>query len=142
MRISDWSSDVCSSDLMAALYAELGLGDNDGLFFAAGKEADAARLAGAARIRVGEQLDLIDRERFELAWIIDFPFYEYDEDEKKVDFSHNPFSMPQGELGALETQDPLTNLAYQYDLVCNGFAIESGDRKRTRLNYTPQCPPR
>ncbi|KUO52699.1 MAG: aspartate--tRNA ligase [Sphingomonadales bacterium BRH_c42] len=117
---------------MAALYAELGLGENDGLFFAAGKEADAAKLAGAARIRVGEQLDLIDRERYELAWIIDFPFYEYDEDEKKVDFSHNPFSMPQGELEALETQDPLTILAYQYDLVCNGFEIASGSIRNHR----------
>src|SRR3990167_2302253 len=75
---------------------------------------------------------LIDRERFELAWIIDFPFYEYDEDEKKVDFSHNPFSMPQGELEALEKQDPLTILAYQYDLVCNGFEIASGSIRNHR----------
>ncbi|HSM54176.1 MAG TPA: aspartate--tRNA ligase, partial [Erythrobacter sp.] len=111
---------------MEALYAELGLGENDGCFFAAGKEADAAKLAGAARIRVGEQLDLIDKDRFELAWIVDFPFYEYDETEKKVDFSHNPFSMPQGGLEALETQDPLTIDAYQYDLVCNGYEIASG----------------
>ena len=119
---------------MAELYAELGLGDDDGLFFAAGKEADAAKLAGAARIRVGEELDLIDRSRFELAWIIDFPFYEYDEDSKSVEFSHNPFSMPQGELQALETQDPLTIKAYQYDLVCNGYEIASGSIR----NHKPE----
>ncbi len=119
---------------MAELYEELGLGENDGLFFAAGKEADAAKLAGAARIQVGEQLDLIDQDRFELAWIIDFPFYEYDDDAKKVDFSHNPFSMPQGELEALETQDPLTINAYQYDLVCNGFEIASGSIR----NHKPE----
>ena len=119
---------------MAELYAELGLGEDDGLFFAAGKEADAAKLAGAARIRVGEELDLIDRSRFELAWIIDFPFYEYDEDTKSVEFSHNPFSMPQGELEALETQDPLTIKAYQYDLVCNGYEIASGSIR----NHKPE----
>ena len=119
---------------MEALYAELGLGENDGCFFAAGKESDAAKLAGAARICVGEQLDLIDKDRFELAWIIDFPFYEYDEDEKKVDFSHNPFSMPQGGQEALETQDPLTINAYQYDLVCNGYEIASGSIR----NHKPE----
>ncbi len=114
------------SERMEDIYAELGLGENDGLFFAAGKEAEAAKLAGAARIRVGEQLELIDKDRFELAWIVDFPFYEYDKEEKKVDFSHNPFSMPQGGIEALETQDPLTINAYQYDLVCNGYEIASG----------------
>ena len=119
---------------MQKIYDELGLGENDGLFFAAGKAADAAKLAGAARIRVGEQLDLIDQDRFELAWIIDFPFYEYDEDEKKVDFSHNPFSMPQGGMDALENQDPLTINAYQYDLVCNGYEIASGSIR----NHKPE----
>ncbi|MEE4153052.1 MAG: aspartate--tRNA ligase [Erythrobacter sp.] len=117
---------------MAEIYAELGLGENDGLFFAAGKEADAAKLAGAARIEVGEQLGLVDTERFELAWIIDFPFYEYDEDTKRVDFSHNPFSMPQGGIEALESQDPLTINAYQYDLVCNGYEIASGSIRNHR----------
>jgi aspartyl-tRNA synthetase len=98
----------------------------DGVFFAAGKEEQAAKLAGLARTRVGEQLDLIDKERFELCWIVDFPFYEWDEDNKKVDFAHNPFSMPQGGMEALEGQDPLTIKAFQYDLVCNGFEIASG----------------
>ncbi|MET0372255.1 MAG: aspartate--tRNA ligase [Sphingobium sp.] len=110
----------------AKLVAALGLGPNDGVFFAAGKESQAAKLAGLARIRVGETLDLIDKDRFELAWIVDFPFYEYDEDTKSIDFAHNPFSMPQGGLDALNGQDPLTIKAYQYDLVCNGYEIASG----------------
>jgi len=111
---------------MAALYDALGLGPNDGLFFAAGKEEQAAKLAGLARTRVAEQLDLIDKNRFELAWIVDFPFYEWDEDNKKVDFAHNPFSMPQGGMEALESGDPLKITAFQYDLVCNGYEIASG----------------
>jgi len=110
----------------AKLIAALGLGPNDGVFFAAGKEGQAAKLAGLARIRVGEQLDLIDKDRFDLCWIVDFPFYEYDEDEKKLDFAHNPFSMPQGGMDALESGDPLAIKAYQYDMVCNGYEIASG----------------
>ena len=108
------------------LIAELGLGPDDGIFFAAGKEGQAAKLAGAARTRVAEQLGLIDENRFDFCWIVDFPMYEYDEEAKKVDFSHNPFSMPQGELEALETKDPLDILAYQYDIVCNGVELSSG----------------
>jgi len=110
----------------AKLVAELGLGPDDGVFFAAGKEADAAKLAGLARTRTGELLGLIDPKRFEFCWIVDFPMFEYDEDAKKIDFSHNPFSMPQGELEALETRDPLDILAYQYDIVCNGVELSSG----------------
>ena len=104
----------------------LGLGPDDGVFFAAGKEAQAAKLAGLARTRVAEQLDMIDKSRFEFCWIVDFPMFEYDEDAKKVDFSHNPFSMPQGEMEALESKDPLDILAYQYDIVCNGIELSSG----------------
>jgi aspartyl-tRNA synthetase len=111
---------------MAAIYAQLGLGPDDGLFFAAGKELQAAKLAGAARNRVGQTLGLIEEGSFKFCWIVDFPMYEYDEDSKKVDFSHNPFSMPQGELHALETMDPLDILAYQYDIVCNGVELSSG----------------
>ena len=110
----------------AQLIDALGLGPNDGVFFAAGKESQAAKLAGLARIRVGEQLDLIDKDRFELCWIVDFPFYEYDEETKSIDFAHNPFSMPQGGMDALESQDPLSLKAYQYDMVCNGYEIASG----------------
>ncbi|MEY4238946.1 MAG: aspartate--tRNA ligase [Pseudomonadota bacterium] len=113
-------------DKMAALWDSLGLGPNDGAFFAAGKEEQAAKLAGAARSRVGEQLDLIDKDSYRFCWIIDFPFYEWSEEEKKLDFAHNPFSMPQGGLEALETQDPLTIKAYQYDMVCNGYELASG----------------
>jgi aspartyl-tRNA synthetase len=111
---------------MREIAEALGLGPDDGVFFAAGKEVQAAKLAGLARTRVAEQLDLIDKNRFEFCWIVDFPMFEYDEDAKKVDFSHNPFSMPQGELEALETKDPLDILAYQYDIVCNGVELSSG----------------
>jgi aspartyl-tRNA synthetase len=111
---------------MKAIADALGLGPNDGIFFAAGKEAQAARLAGLARTRVGEQLELIDDNRFEFCWIVDFPMFEYDEETKKIDFSHNPFSMPQGEMDALQTMDPLDILAYQYDIVCNGIELSSG----------------
>ena len=110
----------------AALKSQLGLGDNDGVFFAAGKEADAARLAGLARTRVAEELALIDEGAFRFCWIVDYPMFEWDEDEKRIDFSHNPFSMPQGGLEALETQDPLDVLAWQYDIVCNGVELSSG----------------
>jgi len=111
---------------MAKLYDELGLGENDGLFFAAGKEKDVIRLAGAARTRVGEELELIEQGCFKFCWIVDFPMFEYDEELKKVDFSHNPFSMPQGEMDALENTDPLEIKAWQYDIVCNGYELSSG----------------
>ncbi|MBN8838919.1 MAG: aspartate--tRNA ligase [Sphingomonadales bacterium] len=125
----EWGGPIAKNhgeDKMNALADALGLGPDDGLFFAAGKEAQAAKLAGLARTRAAEQLDLIDKSRFEFCWIVDFPMFEYDEDNKKVDFSHNPFSMPQGELEALETKDPLDILAYQYDIVCNGVELSSG----------------
>ncbi|HEX5258663.1 MAG TPA: aspartate--tRNA ligase [Sphingomicrobium sp.] len=104
----------------------MGLGPDDGIFFAAGKEADAAKLAGAARIRVAEQLGLIEEGAFRFCWIVDFPMYEFDEERQKIDFSHNPFSMPQGGLEALESKDPLDVLAWQYDIVCNGVELSSG----------------
>ena len=111
---------------MKAIADAMGLGPNDGIFFAAGPEAKAAKLAGLARTRVAEQLDLIDKSRFEFCWIVDFPMFEADEETGKIDFSHNPFSMPQGEMEALETKDPLDILAYQYDIVCNGVELSSG----------------
>ncbi|MGB7655626.1 MAG: aspartate--tRNA ligase [Novosphingobium sp.] len=113
-------------DKMAALWDSLGLGPDDGAFFAAGKADSAAKLAGAARTRAGEQLGLIDTEAFKFCWIIDFPFYEWDDENKKVVFAHNPFSMPQGGMEALQSQDPLTIKAYQYDMVCNGYELASG----------------
>lgn len=111
---------------MQAIYAQLGLGPDDGCFFAAGKELPAAKLAGAARTRIGEQLGLVEQGAYRFCWIVDFPMYEADEDSGKIDFSHNPFSMPQGELAALESKDPLDILAWQYDIVCNGIELSSG----------------
>jgi aspartyl-tRNA synthetase len=125
----EWGGPIAKNhgeEKMSAMADALGLGPDDGIFFAAGKEAQAAKLAGLARTRVAEQLGLIDQSRFEFCWIVDFPMFEYDEDAKKVDFSHNPFSMPQGEMEALETKDPLDILAYQYDIVCNGVELSSG----------------
>ena len=110
----------------AKLIDALGLGPNDGVFFAAGKELQAAKLAGAARTRTGEELGMIEEGVFKFCWIVDFPMFEYDEENKKIDCSPNPFSMPQGEMEALETMDPLDILAWQYDIVCNGVELSSG----------------
>ncbi len=109
-----------------ALMESLGLGAGDAAFFVAGDPAVFAKFAGLARTRVGTELKLVDENQFKFCWIVDFPMFEWNEDEKKVDFSHNPFSMPQGGLEALETQDPLTIRAYQYDIVCNGYELCSG----------------
>ena len=103
-----------------------GVGDGDAVFFACSDEAAAASLAGRARVRIGEEQGLIDDNVFRFAWIVDFPMFERDEATGKIDFSHNPFSMPQGGLKALEEQDPLTIKAWQYDLVCNGVELSSG----------------
>ncbi len=114
------------AEATAKLVADLGLGPDDGVFFAADVAGKAAKLAGLARTRTGQELGLIEQNVFKFCWIVDFPMFEYDEDAKKVDFSHNPFSMPQGELEALETMNPLDILAYQYDIVCNGVELSSG----------------
>ncbi|MFL5259147.1 MAG: aspartate--tRNA ligase [Hyphomicrobiales bacterium] len=109
-----------------AVRVALGLGEGDAVFFVSGQPAKSYRFAGEARTRIGEELDLIAKDRFEFCWIVDFPMYEWNEEDKKVDFSHNPFSMPQGGLEALDTKDPLDILAYQYDIVCNGVELSSG----------------
>ena len=109
-----------------AVRLQLGLENGDAAFFVAGDPAVFAKFAGSARTRVGTELKLVDEDQFRFCWIVDFPMFEWSEEEKKVDFSHNPFSMPQGELAALETQDPLSILAYQYDIVCNGYELCSG----------------
>lgn len=115
---------------LKAFLEHMGLGAGDGIFFSAGKKGDAYKLAGHARNRVGELLDLLEKDVFRFCWIVDFPMYEYDEDNKKIDFSHNPFSMPQGGLDALNAADTdekkLDLLAYQYDIVCNGIELSSG----------------
>lgn len=113
-------------DKTQALMNSLGLGEGDAAFFVAGDPKVFYKFAGSARTRVGTELKLIDEGRFEFCWIVDFPMFEWSDEEKKVDFSHNPFSMPQGELEALETKDPLDILAYQYDIVCNGYELCSG----------------
>lgn len=108
------------------LKATTGVQDGDAVFFACDKVKDAESLAGKARTKVGEDLDLIEKEAFRFCWVVDYPMYEMDEKTGKIQFSHNPFSMPQGGMGALETQDPLSVLAYQYDIVCNGIELCSG----------------
>jgi aspartyl-tRNA synthetase len=109
-----------------AIRVQLGLEAGDAVFFVAGLPAKFYKFAGEARTRAGTELNLVDTERYEFCWIVDFPFYEWDEDEKQVAFAHNPFSMPQGGLDALNSQDPLSIKAFQYDAVCNGFEIASG----------------
>ncbi|MCZ2328185.1 aspartate--tRNA ligase [Bartonella sp. F02] len=117
-----------------AIRVQLGLGSGDACFFVAGNPKKIAAFAGAARTRAGEELGLIDTECFSLAWIVNFPFFEWNEDEKKLDFAHNPFSMPQGGQDAVDNQDPLTLKAFQYDLVCNGYEIASGGIR----NHSPE----
>ncbi len=112
--------------VLARLAEAGGIGPGDALFFAADRPEKAAALAGAARMRIGRELGLVDENRFEFCWITDFPMFEWNEEEKRIDFSHNPFSMPQGGLEALALQDPLEILAYQYDIVCNGVELSSG----------------
>ena len=108
-----------------ALRAQLGLGTGDAAFFLGGKPKNFEKVAGKARDVIGEELGLTDNDRFAFAWIVDFPIYEKDEETGKIDFEHNPFSMPQGEMAALEG-DPLEVKGYQYDLACNGYELVSG----------------
>ena len=109
-----------------AIRAQLGLGDGDAVFFVAGLPNEFTPFAAQARVKVGNELGLTATDRFEFCWIVDFPMYEWNQEEGKIDFSHNPFSMPQGGLEALEAKDPLDVLAYQYDVVCNGVDLSSG----------------
>lgn len=109
-----------------AIRDALGLWDGDAVFFATGKPDDAAKIAGKVRVRIGHELGLYEQDAYRFCWVTDFPMFELNEETGQVDFSHNPFSMPQGGLKALETQDPLTIKAYQYDIVCNGIELSSG----------------
>ncbi len=111
---------------LAQIKAACNLKDGDAVFFACDKKAVAEKFAGTVRTRLGGELELIDAKKFEFCWIVDFPMYELNEDTGKIEFSHNPFSMPQGGLEALNTKDPLTINAYQYDIVCNGVELSSG----------------
>ncbi len=114
------------AERIAAIKAAAGLADGDAVFFACDKAPAAARLAGNARIRLGQDLELIEQGVFKFCWVNDFPMFERDEETGQIEFSHNPFSMPQGGLEALETEDPLEIKAYQYDIVCNGVELSSG----------------
>ena len=109
-----------------AIRAELGLSVGDAAFFVGGDPKTFYKFAGLARTKVATELSLVAEDRFEFCWIVDFPMFEMNEESNHVDFSHNPFSMPQGEMEALETMDPLDILAYQYDIVCNGYELCSG----------------
>jgi aspartyl-tRNA synthetase len=111
---------------MATLKSATGAADGDAVFFVCNEKGKAALFAGQARTRLGEEMDLIAKNRLDFCWIVDFPMYEWDDKLKKIDFSHNPFSMPQGGLEALETKDPLEIKAFQYDIVCNGVELSSG----------------
>jgi aspartyl-tRNA synthetase len=110
-------------DQLKALCA---LENGDSVFFVCNKKDPAAKLAGLARTKIAQELDLIEKDIFKFCWIVDFPMYELNEDTQKIEFSHNPFSMPQGGFEALETMDPLDIKAYQYDIVCNGIELSSG----------------
>jgi aspartyl-tRNA synthetase len=109
-----------------AIRAQLGLADGDAAFFVAGLPNEFVDFAARARVKIGEELKLSATDRFEFCWVVDFPMYEWNEEEGRIDFSHNPFSMPQGGLEGLETKDPLDILAFQYDVVCNGVELSSG----------------
>jgi aspartyl-tRNA synthetase len=113
-------------ELATKVREQLGLSVGDAAFFVAGDPKVFAKFAGVARTRIGTELSLVDENRFEFVWIVDFPMFEMNEETHQVDFSHNPFSMPQGELEALNSKDPLDILAYQYDIVCNGYELCSG----------------
>jgi len=116
-----------------AIRQQMGLNVGDACFFIAGRPEKFYRFAGDARGLVGKELNLVNENEFAFAWIVDFPFFEWSEEEKRVDFAHNPFSMPQGGIDALNTKDPLTIKAFQYDMVCNGFEIASGSIR----NHSP-----
>jgi aspartyl-tRNA synthetase len=113
-------------DRLEAIRTACALQPGDAVFFAAGPAETAQKFAGSVRNRIAAELDLVERNAFRFCWVVDFPMYELNEETKQIDFSHNPFSMPQGGMEALETQDPLTIKAYQYDIVCNGIELSSG----------------
>ena len=122
------------ADRVAAIKAAVGATDGDAVFFACAKQDEAAKFAGKVRIRVGTDLDLYEKDVFKFCWTVDFPMYERNEETGQIEFSHNPFSMPQGGMEALETMDPLDIKAFQYDIVCNGIELSSGAIR----NHSPE----
>ena len=121
-------------DMKAEIREIAGLKGGDTIFFIADKEKQAALYAGQLRNELGQRLDLLEKNAYRFCFINDFPMYEYDEEQKKIIFTHNPFSMPQGGLEALTTKDPLELLAYQYDIVCNGVELSSGAVRNHNLD--------
>ena len=115
-----------SDSALSDLKERTGMDDGDAIFFSAGKSADAVKLAGQARLKLGNDLDICEKNIYKFCWIVDFPMFEEDEVSGKIEFSHNPFSMPQGGMDSLENKNPLDILAYQYDIVCNGVELSSG----------------
>jgi aspartyl-tRNA synthetase len=115
-----------SEDAINELVKVCNLKENDAVFFSCDKVKNVEKISGHVRQKLGNELNLIDVNKFEFCWIVDFPMYQYDEKEKKIDFNHNPFSMPQIDLKDFDKTDSLSILAYQYDLVCNGYEISSG----------------
>jgi len=124
---------------LADLRARTGAGAGDAVFFICDQAPAADRFAGRARNRLGEDLGLLESNAFRFCWVTDFPMYERNEETGRIEFSHNPFSMPQGGLEALETQDPLTIKAYQYDIVCNGVELSSGAIRNHRPDLMYQA---
>ena len=122
------------ADRAEAIRVACGLNPGDAVFFAAGKRDEAPKFSGAVRTKLGQELGLITAGNFEFCWITDFPMYELNEETGRVDFSHNPFSMPQGGMEALETMDPLDIKAFQYDIVCNGIELSSGAIRNHRAD--------
>ena len=120
--ISKFFSEKAILDLMKLC----NISEKDSIFFVCNQPSEANRFAGVARQKIAEELKLIDKKKFSFCWIVDFPMYQYDEEEKKIDFSHNPFSMPQIDMKNFDKSDPLEILAHQYDLVCNGYELSSG----------------
>ena len=114
-----------SPEKLSQLKSQAGLNDGDAVFFSCGNAKEAAKIAGLVRIKLGQDLNLIDNSVYKFCWIVDFPMYEIS-DEGKIEFSHNPFSMPQGGLEVLNSADPLSIKAFQYDIICNGVELSSG----------------
>ncbi len=123
-----------AADRIRAIRETAGIGDGDAVFFVCGMKKDAERFSALARERIGDELGLLDKDVFRFCWIVDYPMYELDDESGAIQFSHNPFSMPQGGLEALRNEDPLNILAYQYDIVCNGVELSSGAIR----NHSPE----
>ena len=121
-QLENFFSENSLKEIMEISNAKIG----DSIFLACGKKKDVTKILSMARNKIAEDLDLIDKNKFAFCWIVDYPMYEFDENSKKIIFSHNPFSMPQGNIKDLNLKDPLNIKAYQYDIVCNGVELSSG----------------